>query len=75
MMSFAKLNWNMIASGRPRLTVTPSGRRIRFVQGDAEHLSFPDRYFDAAMVGFGIRNVIRMENGLSEMYRVLKPGG
>ena len=69
------MNRNMIAAGKPRITARPSGRRIGFVQGDAERIPFPDSHFDAAMVGFGIRNVTRMENGLSEMYRVLKPGG
>ncbi|MEJ2657920.1 MAG: class I SAM-dependent methyltransferase, partial [Desulfobacterales bacterium] len=51
------------------------GERIWFVQGDAEHISFPDGYFDAAMVGFGIRNVTHMDRGFKEMFRVLKPGG
>jgi len=69
------MNWNMITAGKPRIAGLRSGRRIAFVQGDAEHLAFPDRHFDAVMVGFGIRNVIRMENGVSEMHRVLKPGG
>jgi demethylmenaquinone methyltransferase/2-methoxy-6-polyprenyl-1,4-benzoquinol methylase len=45
------------------------------VQGDAEQISFNDQCFDAAMVGFGIRNLTHMEKGFSEMYRVLKPGG
>ncbi len=48
---------------------------VDYVQGDAEFLSFPSGHFDAAMVGFGIRNVTRMEKGFSEMHRVLKPGG
>jgi demethylmenaquinone methyltransferase/2-methoxy-6-polyprenyl-1,4-benzoquinol methylase len=45
------------------------------VQGDAECISFPGRHFDAAMVGFGIRNVTHMQKGFEEMYRALKPGG
>jgi demethylmenaquinone methyltransferase/2-methoxy-6-polyprenyl-1,4-benzoquinol methylase len=49
--------------------------RIRYVQGDAESISFPDRRFDAAMVGFGIRNVTNVKKGFEEMYRVLKLGG
>jgi len=53
----------------------PLKERICFVQGDAEHVSFPDGYFDAAMVGFGIRNVTHMDQGFKEMCRVLKPGG
>lgn len=69
------LNWKMIRAGKPRIESRPSGRRVAFVQGDAEHLAFPDGTFDAAMVGFGIRNVTRMEKGLAEMHRVLKPGG
>ena len=49
--------------------------RIKYIQGDAEQISFPEGQFDAAMVGFGIRNLTRMEKGFAEMYRVLKPGG
>jgi len=48
---------------------------IRYVQGDAEHISFPDNTFDAAMVGFGIRNVTHLKRGFAEMHRVLRPGG
>lgn len=69
------INRAMIHAGRKKLNASPSGRQIPFVQGDAEHISFPDRYFDAAMVGFGIRNVTRMDLGFREMYRVLKPRG
>lgn len=49
--------------------------RLHYVQGNAESISFPDRYFEATMVGFGIRNVTHMKKGFEEMYRVLKPGG
>jgi demethylmenaquinone methyltransferase/2-methoxy-6-polyprenyl-1,4-benzoquinol methylase len=45
------------------------------VQGDAEKISCASGYFDAAMVGFGIRNLTDMEKGFREMHRVLKPGG
>jgi demethylmenaquinone methyltransferase/2-methoxy-6-polyprenyl-1,4-benzoquinol methylase len=48
---------------------------IRYVQGDAESISFADDTFDAAMVGFGIRNLTRVQEGFREMHRVLKPGG
>ena len=43
--------------------------------GDAMQLPFPDRSFDAYTIAFGIRNVTRIEDALSEAYRVLKPGG
>jgi demethylmenaquinone methyltransferase/2-methoxy-6-polyprenyl-1,4-benzoquinol methylase len=38
-------------------------------------MAFPDRCFDVAMVGFGIRNLTHLKQGFAEMYRVLKPGG
>ncbi|MFQ5901336.1 MAG: bifunctional demethylmenaquinone methyltransferase/2-methoxy-6-polyprenyl-1,4-benzoquinol methylase UbiE [Thermodesulfobacteriota bacterium] len=50
-------------------------KNIKFVQGDAENIAFPDNSFQAATVGFGIRNVTSFENALREMMRVVKPGG
>jgi demethylmenaquinone methyltransferase/2-methoxy-6-polyprenyl-1,4-benzoquinol methylase len=49
--------------------------RIEWVQGDALALPFEDASFDAATVGFGIRNVADLERGLRELRRVLRPGG
>jgi demethylmenaquinone methyltransferase/2-methoxy-6-polyprenyl-1,4-benzoquinol methylase len=69
------INRAMMQGGKPKVERASLNARIHFVQGDAETLSFPEGMFDAAMVGFGIRNVTRMGRGLSEMYRVLKPGG
>ena len=69
------INRAMIQAGKTKPTHSFVRSRIRYVQGNAEELSFPDNYFDAAMVGFGIRNVTRMEQGFAEMHRVLKPGG
>jgi len=48
---------------------------IEFVKGDSEKLNFTSDYFDAMTVGFGVRNYQNLEQGLSEMYRVLKPSG
>ena len=45
------------------------------MQCDAEKLPFPDRAFDVVSIGFGLRNVTRMEHALAEMRRVLAPGG
>jgi demethylmenaquinone methyltransferase/2-methoxy-6-polyprenyl-1,4-benzoquinol methylase len=42
---------------------------------NAEELSFPDRFFDAYTIAFGIRNVTRIDQALAEAYRVLKFGG
>ena len=69
------INRAMLKAGQPKAARTPGGERIHFTQGDAEHITFPDHTFDAAMVGFGIRNVTHMEQGFREMHRVLKPGG
>ncbi|MDX9789081.1 MAG: bifunctional demethylmenaquinone methyltransferase/2-methoxy-6-polyprenyl-1,4-benzoquinol methylase UbiE [Desulfobacterales bacterium] len=69
------INRAMIAAGRDKIARSKMGRRITAVEGNAEELSFPDNCFDAAMVGYGIRNVTHMEKGFEEMYRVLKPRG
>ncbi len=69
------INRAMIEAGVQKIKHLPLEDRIRFVQGDAERISFPDGSFDAAMVGFGIRNVTHMDQGFKEMCRVLKPGG
>jgi demethylmenaquinone methyltransferase/2-methoxy-6-polyprenyl-1,4-benzoquinol methylase len=52
-----------------------SGRRIRFTQGDALSLPFPEARFDAITVGYGLRNIADPEKALGEMRRVLAPGG
>jgi demethylmenaquinone methyltransferase/2-methoxy-6-polyprenyl-1,4-benzoquinol methylase len=45
------------------------------VQGDLLALSFDRESFDAATVGFGVRNVADLDAGLRELRRVLHPGG
>lgn len=54
-------------------TIRPS--EFRLIQGVAEQLPFSDRTFDRFMVAFGIRNFVDLEAGLSELHRVLVPGG
>jgi demethylmenaquinone methyltransferase/2-methoxy-6-polyprenyl-1,4-benzoquinol methylase len=69
------INWAMMVTGRPKVEASPFAGRIEYVQGDAEKMSFADESFDAAMVGFGIRNLTHLEQGFREMHRVLRPGG
>jgi len=69
------INRAMMLAGLHKVAQKEIESRIRYVQGDAEAISFPNGDFDAAMVGFGIRNVTDMKKGFSEMHRVLKPGG
>jgi len=48
---------------------------VQLRQGDSEDLPFEDNFFDAVTVAFGVRNFENLQNGLSEMKRVLRPGG
>lgn len=48
---------------------------IKLLHGDSENIPFPDNSFDAITVAFGVRNFENLNRGLSEMSRVLKPGG
>ena len=48
---------------------------VEWLQGDLLALPFPDGSFDAATVGFGVRNVADLELGLRELRRVLRPDG
>jgi demethylmenaquinone methyltransferase/2-methoxy-6-polyprenyl-1,4-benzoquinol methylase len=47
---------------------------LKFIQGDAQQIPFPDRSFDIVTVGYGLRNLTNWEVGLTEMHRVAKPG-
>jgi demethylmenaquinone methyltransferase/2-methoxy-6-polyprenyl-1,4-benzoquinol methylase len=48
---------------------------VRFEWADALQLPYDGERFDAVTVGFGVRNLADLDRGLSEMARVLKPGG
>ncbi len=48
---------------------------LEWVQGDVLELPFEDASFDAAVVGFGVRNVEDLEGGLKELRRVIRPDG
>ncbi len=48
---------------------------VKWVEGDMLTLPFEDGSFEAATVGFGVRNVVDLEHGLAELARVLVPGG
>ena len=47
----------------------------QFLQGDAQQIPFADNSFEIVTVGYGLRNLASLENGLREMQRVTKPGG
>jgi demethylmenaquinone methyltransferase / 2-methoxy-6-polyprenyl-1,4-benzoquinol methylase len=69
------INRAMMRVGQAKVAASRLSGRVRFVQGDAERISFPDGSFDAVMVGFGIRNFVHLQDGLGQMHRVLKRGG
>jgi ubiquinone/menaquinone biosynthesis methyltransferase len=51
------------------------GMEIEYLEGNALDLPFDDERFDAATVGFGVRNVVDLQRALGEMRRVVRPGG
>lgn len=69
------LSAGMLEVGKQKIKNLNLENRIDMVQGDSENLPFEDNSFDAITVGFGIRNFENLEKGLSEILRVLKPGG
>jgi demethylmenaquinone methyltransferase / 2-methoxy-6-polyprenyl-1,4-benzoquinol methylase len=69
------INSDMLEVGRQRAGTQHLDDRVRFVEGNAEKLVFPNGAFDAYTIAFGIRNVPRIDLALSEAFRVLRPGG
>jgi demethylmenaquinone methyltransferase/2-methoxy-6-polyprenyl-1,4-benzoquinol methylase len=69
------INAEMLGVGKGRSLKRPEGAQTRFTAGDAQALPLPSGTSDAYTIAFGIRNVTRIEDALSEAYRVLKPGG
>jgi demethylmenaquinone methyltransferase/2-methoxy-6-polyprenyl-1,4-benzoquinol methylase len=65
----------MLERARYKIERRGLSRTITVEEGTAEHLRFPSDTFDAVMVAFGIRNFTNLQEGLREMFRVLRPGG
>lgn len=66
---------SMLIEGQRRAEAEHLSDRLDWVVGDAMALPFEDNSFDVYTISFGIRNVTRIEDALSEAYRVLRPGG
>ena len=64
----------MLAIGREKITRL-NIENIELLKGDGETIFFNDNSFDAVTIAFGVRNFQDLELGLSEIKRVLKPGG
>ncbi|HEX7846552.1 MAG TPA: bifunctional demethylmenaquinone methyltransferase/2-methoxy-6-polyprenyl-1,4-benzoquinol methylase UbiE, partial [Chitinophagaceae bacterium] len=65
----------MLEVGRKKIEKEGLGGKIELQSGDSETINFAPNSFDAVMAAFGVRNFENLENGLTEMCRVLKPGG
>jgi demethylmenaquinone methyltransferase/2-methoxy-6-polyprenyl-1,4-benzoquinol methylase len=65
----------MLAIGQKKVREKALTDQISMMVGDCEALPFGDAVFDVITVAFGVRNFEDLEKGLSEIYRVLKPGG
>ena len=65
----------MLEVGRKKMKEKGLEDRITLQQADSENLPFKDNSFDAVSVSFGARNFENLEKGLTEMCRVLRPGG
>lgn len=64
---------NMMEIGRRK--VAEAGVDAALLQGDCEELTFGDASFDRVTVAFGVRNFDNLQKCLSEMKRILRPGG
>ena len=65
----------MLEVGRKKIEAKKLSDKIEMLLADSESMPFEDNTFDAITVAFGVRNFEHLEKGLSEILRVLKPGG
>ena len=65
----------MLEVGKQKIAKEGLAGKIDLQLGDCENLIFHENSFDVVMAAFGVRNFENLENGLSEMKRVMKPGG
>ena len=65
----------MIKKARQKVFQKGLSRMIALSLGDALFLPFRDNTFSASMIAFGLRNIVKKEQALSEMVRVIKKGG
>jgi demethylmenaquinone methyltransferase/2-methoxy-6-polyprenyl-1,4-benzoquinol methylase len=65
----------MLDVGKKKVKTAGLSEKIELLYGDSENLPFKDNSFDAVIVAFGVRNFENLDKGLSEIQRVIKPGG
>ncbi|MGE0089401.1 MAG: bifunctional demethylmenaquinone methyltransferase/2-methoxy-6-polyprenyl-1,4-benzoquinol methylase UbiE [Bacteroidales bacterium] len=65
----------MLEIGKQKIQKKNLDHIISLQKGDSENIHFDNNTFDAITVAFGVRNFENLSNGLTEMFRVLKPNG
>ena len=65
----------MLVIGNEKVKKTQWEKKIKMKIGDSEDIDYPENYFDAVTVAFGVRNFESLDKGLAEIFRVLRPGG
>jgi demethylmenaquinone methyltransferase/2-methoxy-6-polyprenyl-1,4-benzoquinol methylase len=71
----ADISEGMLEIAKKKINASPWKKRIKLQVADAESLPYSDGYFDAITVAFGVRNFEDLDKGLTELLRVLRPGG
>ena len=69
------LSEGMMAIGKVKVEGLKWKEKVSFVYGNAQQMPFDDVTFDGVTCAFGCRNFLNLDEGLSEMHRVLKKGG
>lgn len=71
----ADINEAMLTKGRERLINAGITQSVTLTQANAECIPFANNSFDRILCAFGLRNVTHPDSALTEMFRILKPGG
>ena len=69
------LSHGMMAIGEQKVAKRGYAQKVQFDYGSAQQMPYADSSFDTVTCAYGVRNFANMDEGLSEMYRVLRTGG
>lgn len=69
------ISTGMMQIGQSKVEALSMQNRISFLEGSALDIPFESCTFDAVTCAYGVRNFSDLDRGLSEMFRVLRPGG
>lgn len=69
------LSQEMMRIGELKVQKKGYGEKVRFDLGSAQEMPYEDATFDAVTCAYGVRNFANLDEGLGEMFRVMKPGG